>query len=87
VPLIGRAPPLDSLSVCASMPTVPDLSHLAPPLVNSVSQMIDEFPDVLTPRLGLTTLLEYDIELLDNVLCPPRWKRCACMFITCWSKE
>jgi hypothetical protein len=49
------------------MQTVPDLSHLAPPLVTSVSQVIDEFPDVLTPRLGLTTLLEYDIELLGNV--------------------
>jgi hypothetical protein len=49
------------------MQNVADLSHLAPPLVNSVLQVINEFPDVLTPRLGLTTLLKYDIELLDNV--------------------
>jgi hypothetical protein len=27
--------------------------------------MINQFPDVLTLKLGLTTLLEYDIELLD----------------------
>jgi hypothetical protein len=67
LPLIGRASPLDSPSVCASMQTVADLSHLAPPLVVSVLQVIEEFPDVLMPRLGLTTLLEYDIELLDNV--------------------
>jgi hypothetical protein len=45
----------------------PDLSHLTQSLVNSVLEVIDEFPDVLTPKLGLTTLLEYDIELLGNV--------------------
>jgi hypothetical protein len=49
------------------MQTVAVLSHLVPPLVNSVSQVIDEFPNVLTPRLGNTTLLEYDIEWFDNV--------------------
>jgi hypothetical protein len=39
---------------------------LAHPLLESVSEVIDEFPDVLTSKLGLTTLLEYDIELLDH---------------------
>jgi hypothetical protein len=80
LPLIGRASALDSPSICTSTQTGPDLSHLTPPLVNSVLEVIDEFPDVLTPRLGPTTLLEYDIELLDNVpvkippyrLCPLR---------------
>jgi hypothetical protein len=67
LPLIGRASPLDSPTVCASMQTVANLSHLALLLVNSVLQVIDEFPDVLTPILGLTTLFECDIESLDNV--------------------
>jgi hypothetical protein len=67
LPWIGRASALDSPSVCTSMQICPDLSHLTLSLVNSVLEVIDEFPDVLTPRLGLTTLLEYDIELLDNV--------------------
>jgi hypothetical protein len=67
LPLIGRTPPLDSPSVCTSMQTCPDLSHLPQSSLSSVLEVIDKFPDVLTSRLGLTTLLEYDIELLDNV--------------------
>jgi hypothetical protein len=67
LPLIGRTPPPDSPSVCTSMQTCPDLSHLVQSSLSSVLEVIDEFPDVLTSRLGLTTLLEYDIELLDNV--------------------
>lgn len=63
LPLIGRTPALDSPSVCMSMETCPDLSHLTQSSANSVLKVIDEFSDVLTPRLGLTTPLEYDIEL------------------------
>jgi hypothetical protein len=50
-----------------STETCPDLSHLTQSSANSVLEVIDEFSDVLTPILGLTTLLEYDIELLDHV--------------------
>jgi hypothetical protein len=52
--------------ICASADIGPDLSHLTPSLSESLLQVINQFTDVLTPKLGLTTLLEYDIELLDS---------------------
>jgi hypothetical protein len=73
LPLVGRT--LDSKSdrVCATVKSGPDLSHLTSPLSDHVAAIIGEFPDVLTPRLGLTKLLEYDIQLLDHtpVKLPP----------------
>jgi hypothetical protein len=66
--LVGRRSASDLPKICLSAENGPDLSHLAGPLSERVSAVIDEFPDVLTPRLGLTTLLEYDIELLDHTI-------------------
>jgi hypothetical protein len=60
---------VDLLLICpryASAENGPDRSHLADPLSERVSAVTDEFPDVLTPKLGLATFLEYDIELLDH---------------------
>jgi hypothetical protein len=64
--LVGCRSVSDLPKICLTAENGPDLSHLADPLSERVSAVIDEFPDVLTPRLGLTTLLEYDIELLDH---------------------
>jgi hypothetical protein len=51
--------------ICASANIGPDFSHLNPSLSESLLQVINQFTDVLTPKLGLTILLEYDIELPD----------------------
>jgi hypothetical protein len=64
--LVRRRSASDLPKICLSAENGPDLSHLADPLSERVSAFIDEFPDVLTPRLDLTTLLEYDTELLDH---------------------
>ena len=63
--LLGRSPPDDKSWVCAATSANPDLSHLEDNYSTLLRSLIDDFPDVLTPRLGLTTLLQYDIELLD----------------------
>jgi hypothetical protein len=78
--------------ICASANIGPDLSHLTPLLSELLLQVINQFTDVLTPKLGLTTLLEYDIELLDLSpvklapyrLVPPKMK--ANIFSVCWIK-
>jgi hypothetical protein len=71
--LIGRRSVSELPSICTSVESGLNISHLAHPLLESVSEVIDELPDVLTPKLGLTTILEYDIELLDHspVKSPP----------------
>jgi hypothetical protein len=73
LPLVRRNHVPDPPSVFAAADDRPDLSHLAHLSRDSVLNIIDEFADVLTPRLGLTTLLQYDIELLDHspVKIPP----------------
>lgn len=40
--------------------------HLTPFEINQVKQLIAEFPDVVTKRLGRTGLIEYDITLNSN---------------------
>jgi hypothetical protein len=45
---------------------VPDLSHLARTDAGCITAVVEDFPDVLTPKLGLTHLLEYDIQLADH---------------------
>jgi hypothetical protein len=72
LPLIGRRFPLDSPRVCLPVEFSPDLSHLPPPLLGSVSQLIHGF-SLVTSKLGLTTLLQYDIQSLDHspVKSPP----------------
>jgi hypothetical protein len=57
------------------------LSHLTRPLSDRVAAVMNGCSDVLTPRLYLTKLLEYDIQLLDHTpvklppyrLVPPKW--------------
>jgi hypothetical protein len=65
LPLIRRRVNPHVPRICASAEIGPDLSHLTPPLSDSLLQVINQFTNVLTPKLGLTTLLEFDIELLD----------------------
>ena len=60
--LLGRSPPDDKSWVCAATSANPDLSHLEDNYSTLLRSLIDDFPDVLTPKLGLTTLLQYDIE-------------------------
>ena len=58
----------------------PDLSHLNAQQGDCVNDIIKEFPDVLTVKLGLTSILEYNIVLTDHTpvhmqpyrLAPPR---------------
>jgi hypothetical protein len=63
--LIGRDFRPTATEVCAVTDPVPDLSHLARIDADCVARVIENFPDVLTPKLGLTHLLEYDIQLAD----------------------
>ena len=59
---------------------VPDLSHLSNEWKVQITQLLEQFPDVLTSQLGLTKLMEYDIRLHDTTpvrlppyrLSPPR---------------
>jgi hypothetical protein len=41
------------------------LSHFNRTEADCISAVIEDFPDVLTPKLGLTHLFEYDIQLAD----------------------
>ena len=47
------------------MRTSPDLSHLAPDQRADIAQLIREFPDVLSTKLGLTHLIKYEIKVTD----------------------
>ena len=40
--------------------------HLTPSQQTALDYLCEEFPDVLTPTLGLTHLLEYKIRLTDS---------------------
>jgi hypothetical protein len=65
-PLIGHDFRPTATEVCAVTDPVPNLSHLARTDPDRISAVIEDFPDVLTPKLGLTHLLEYDIQLADS---------------------
>jgi hypothetical protein len=66
LPLVGCKIPADFGSACTTQTTSPNLSHLYGPLFHQISAIIAEFSDVLTSKLGLTRLLEYDIQLSDS---------------------
>lgn len=58
----------------------PDLSHLTDILPDRISAVVDDFPKVVTSKLGLIALLEHDIKLLDHtsaMLMSPRWRYAA----------
>lgn len=42
------------------------LAHLPPDQREAIQEMCARYPDVLTPELGVTNLLEYEIRLTDN---------------------
>lgn len=42
------------------------LGHLIPTEAEAIKRLCDRFPEVLTPKLGVTHLLEYEIRLTDN---------------------
>jgi hypothetical protein len=46
---------------------IDDLSHLSEGQVSVISQLLRDFPQVFIRKLGLTTLVEYDIQLTDTV--------------------
>jgi hypothetical protein len=66
LPLIGRDFRPTATEVCAVTDSVPDFSHLARTDAGCISAVVEDFPDVLTPKLGLTHLLEHDIQLSDH---------------------
>lgn len=45
----------------------PDLSHLSPHEKQEVQKFLDTFPNVITTKLGCCKLIEYDIELTDEI--------------------
>jgi hypothetical protein len=47
--------------------SLPDLNHLSEGQVSVISQLLRDFPQVFTRKLGLTTLLEYVIQLTDTI--------------------
>jgi hypothetical protein len=46
--------------------SLPDLSHLSEVQICAISQLLENFSQVFTSKLGLTSLLEYDNQLTDN---------------------
>jgi hypothetical protein len=77
--------PAEFGSACTTEIISPDLSHLSGSQFYKISDIIAEFSDVLTSKLGLTRILEYDIQLSNCTpvklppcrLVPPRWLYCA----------
>jgi hypothetical protein len=47
--------------------SLPDLSHLSEVQIGAISQLVEDFSQVFTSKLGLTSLLEYDIQLTNAV--------------------
>lgn len=45
----------------------PDLSHLTTVRANKASQILSKYPSVLTKKLGKTHLIDYEIELTDDI--------------------
>jgi hypothetical protein len=68
LPLIGRDFRPTATEVCAVTDSVPDMSHLACTDAGCISAVVEDFPDVLTPKLRFPHLLEYDIQLADLVI-------------------
>lgn len=60
------SPPTVSLSSTAQVSENP-LGHLDDESQRVISELIEDYPDVLTTELGLTDLIEYHIELKDNI--------------------
>jgi hypothetical protein len=56
LPMSHRRVHLNALRICTSAEIGPDLLHLTSPLSESLSHVIDQFGDVLTTKLGLTTV-------------------------------
>jgi hypothetical protein len=59
-------------SLSQSLPQI-QMGHLSASQRNKLENLVKEYPDVLNERLGLTNLIEYDIQLLENtpVRLPP----------------
>lgn len=53
-------------NMCVLDKKINHVSHLPVKEGKLVQDLIDKFPDVITAKLGLTDLLEYDIKLKDN---------------------
>jgi hypothetical protein len=72
--------PFYSLPCCPALdgdplaqPDIADLSHLTSEQADSIRQVIHDFPDIFTSKLGLINVLQYHIELKDRtpVRLPP----------------
>jgi hypothetical protein len=63
----------DNLSEHLIEDSLPDLGHLSQVQAEAVRQLVSDFPQVFTSKLGSTNLVEYDIELSDSnpVKSPP----------------
>jgi hypothetical protein len=48
--------------------SLPDLSHLSEVQIGAISQLLEDFSQVFTSKLGLTSRLEYDTQLTDTLL-------------------
>lgn len=64
---VSKAKTLPKENVCHIEENVNYVGHLSEVEAQLIQSVIDEFPDVLTSKLGLTDLIEYDIKLTDEV--------------------